>query len=125
MRSGIEKQHILEPFGLVTTKNGGRDGGTKCNRLNIIDRSVELLAVEEVREHLLNFWNSGGTADEDDLVDLGLGDVSILKNPLNCGHAFSEILVAKLFELGSSKSDLVILILSKGFTLNYSLVRAG
>jgi hypothetical protein len=58
-------------------------------------------------------------------VDLGLGDVSILKNPLDCGHAFSEILVAKLFELGSSKSDLVILILSKGFTLNYSLVRAG
>ncbi len=118
IRSGIEKQHILEPFGLVTIKIGGLDGGTKCNRLIIIDGSVEWLAVEEVREHLLNFWNTGGTADEDDLVDLGLGDVSILKNPLDCGQAFPEILVAKLLELGTSKSDLVILILSKGFTLN-------
>jgi hypothetical protein len=124
-RNDIEEEKILNLLGLLTVEDSGLDGGTISDGLIRVDGSVELLAVEEVGEHLLNLGDTSGTADKDDLVDLGLGDISILEDHLNWWHAISEEVVAKLLELGTSQRGGVILTFSKCFALNLGLVRAG
>ena len=64
----IEEKQVLDLLGLFTIENGSLDGGTIGNGLIGVDGSVELLAVEEVGEHLLDLGDTGRTADKDDRV---------------------------------------------------------
>ena len=51
------------------------DSGTIGDSLIGVDALVGLLAIEEVGNELDNTWNTSGTADEYDLVHVGLVDL--------------------------------------------------
>jgi hypothetical protein len=59
----------------VARENGGLDGGTVSNSLIGIDTLVVLFAVGEVGDELDDAWDTGGAADENDLVDVCLTDL--------------------------------------------------
>jgi len=71
---------------------------------------------------LLNLGDTGRTTDEDNLVNLTLGEARILKDILNRGHALSEEIHAKFLELSSGDLGVEIFTLSKGFAFNGSLM---
>jgi hypothetical protein len=121
----VEEEEILDLLGLLTVKDSSLDGGTVGNGLVGVDGSVKSLSVEEVGEHLLNLGDTGGATNKDNLVDLGLSDIGILKDLLNWGHALSEVVGAKFLELGTGKSGGVVLTVSEGLALNFSLMGTG
>ena len=67
----------ISELGRVTNR---LDCGTISNSLIRVDGLLKLLAVEEIAQELLDLWNTCGTTNQDDLVDLALVDVGILKN---------------------------------------------
>jgi len=64
-----------------------------------VDASVWLFAVEEVLDHLLDFWNSGGTSDQDDLVDVGLLEAGVIKGSLDWAHGVLEQITTQVSNL--------------------------
>jgi len=121
-RGNVEKEEILDIGVALTSENGSLDSGTIGDGLIGVDGSVEGLAVEEVRKHLLNLGNSGGSTDEHDFVDLALGETRVLEHILNGGHALSEKVHAKLLELGSGDLGVEVLTIRESFTLNGGLM---
>jgi len=124
-RGDIEQKEILDLLATLTREDGSLDGGTEGDSLIWVDRSVELLAVEEVLEHGLDLGDTGGATDEDDLVDLGLADVSVLEDLLDGGHALAELWQAELLELGAGDVDVEILTFGEGLAVDLRRVSAG
>jgi hypothetical protein len=59
---GINDQDSPQCFGLIVSRqNGGLHSGAIGNGLVGIDALVQLLAVEELRKHLLNLGDTGGS----------------------------------------------------------------
>ena len=112
--SDIQKEEVLDLGGTLTGEDSGLNGSTVGNSLIGVDGSVEGLSVKEFLEHVLDLGDSGGTTDEDDFVDLSLGDVRILKDLLYGGHALSELGHAKLLELGAGDVDVEVLTFGEG-----------
>lgn len=66
-----------------------------------IDAFVQFLTVEKFLQKFLDLGDSGGSTNENDLVDLAFLDTSVIKNLLNWFESFLEEIGAKFFELGS------------------------
>jgi len=124
-RSNIQKEEILDLFGTLTGEDSGLNSGTVGDGFIRVDRSVEGLSVEEVLEHGLNLGDTSGTTDKNDLMDLGLANVSILKDLLDGRHALAELRHAELLELGTADVDVEVLTLSKSLAVDFGLMRAG
>ena len=118
----IEKEQVLDSLAALSGENGSLNSGTVGDGLIWVDGSVELLAIEEVLEHGLNFWNTGGTSDKENLVDLTLADIGVLEHVLDGWHALAEVREAKLLELGSGDVHVEILTLSESLAVNFSLM---
>jgi len=73
----------------------------------------------------LNLWDSGGSTDENDLVDLTFTNSGVLQDVLDWWHTFSEKIHAKLLELGSGNVGVVVLTFSKSLALNWGLMCCG
>jgi len=112
-RGNIDEEEILDLLGTLTGEDGSLDGSTVGDSLVGVDGSVELLSVEEVGEHLLDLGDSGGTTDKDDLVDLSLVDVGVLKDLLDGGHALAHVGNAKLLELSAGHGKVEVLTLKE------------
>ena len=123
--SDIEEEEVLDSLGSLTVEDSSLDGGTVGNGLIGVDGAVEGLSVEEVGKHGLDLGDTGGATDENDLVDLTLSDVSVLKDHLNWGHALAEEVNAELLELGASDAAVEVLTLGEGFALNFGLMGGG
>merc|ERR1712018_136679 len=124
-RGDIEKEEVLDLLGALTGEDGGLDGGTISDGLIGVDRSVELLAIEEVLEHLLDLGDTGGATDEDDFVDLRLGDVGILEDLLDGRHALAELGHAELLELGTGDVGVEVLTLGERLAVDLGLMSRG
>jgi hypothetical protein len=118
----IEEKELLSLFVTLSGKDGSLDGGTVSDSFIWVDGLVECLSVEEVGEHGLNLWDSGGSTDQNDLVDLSLSDTGILEDVLNWWHTFLEEIHAEFLELSSGDVGVVVLSLSKGLALNWGLM---
>ena len=68
-----------------------------------IDALAGLLA-EEFFKHGLDLGDTGGTANEDDVVNVGFLQFGILENLFNRLESLLEEVVVQLFELGSGQS---------------------
>ena len=123
--SDIQKEEILDLLGTLTGEDSGLNGSTEGNSLIGVDGSVEGLSVEEVLEERLDLGDSGGTTNEDDFVDLRLGDIRILKDLLYGGHALSESGHAKFLELSAGDVNVEILTFGKSLTVDLGLMSAG
>jgi len=124
-RGNINKEHVLDSLGLVTGENGSLDGGTVGNSLIGVDGAVKNLSVEEVGEHGLDLGDTGGTTNEDNLVDVSLGGIGVGQDHLNWGHALFEEINAELLELGTGEVEREVLTLGKSLALNDGLMSSG
>jgi len=124
-RGDIEEEHILNGGGLRSVENGGLDGGTVSDGLIGVDGLVKGLSTEEVGEHSLDLGDSGGSSNENDLVNLGLGGVGVLHNVFYGGHALHEVSLAEFLELSSGESEGEVLTSLKGLALNSGLMGSG
>ena len=124
-RGDIEEEEVLDLLTALTGEDSSLDGSTVGDSLIWVDGSVELLAVEEVLEHALDLGDTGGATNKNDLVDLGLGDVSILEDLLDGRHALAELRHAKLLELGTGHVDVEILTLGESLAVDLRLMGAG
>ena len=120
--SDIEKQDLVGRLGAgVTRENGSLDGGTVGNSLIGVDGAVGLLTVEVVGDELLDTGNTGGTTDEDDLVDLALVDLGVGEDAvdrLDCG---AEKILAQLLETGTGDGGVEVDTLEERVDLNGGL----
>jgi len=121
-RGNIEEEHILDRLVSLSTENGSLDGSTVGNSLIRVDGLVEDLSVEEVGEHGLDLGDSGGSTNEDNLVNLSLGHIGILEDVFYWGHALSEEINAELLELGTGHVVGEVFSFSKGLALNDGLM---
>jgi hypothetical protein len=87
----------------VTRENGGLDGSTVGDGLIGVDALVGLLSVEEVGDELDDTGNTGGTTDQDDLVDVGLVDLGVAEDLLDGVEGASEEVLAQLLETSTSE----------------------
>ena len=88
----------------------GLDGGTVGDGLIGVDALLELLAVEELAEELLDAGDTGGATDKDDLINARLLDAGILENLGNRLEGAGESLGVQVLE--TSTSDLHVEILA-------------
>jgi hypothetical protein len=121
----IEEKKLLSLLVTLSGKDSSLDSSSVGNSLIRVDGFVEDLSVEEIGEHGLNLWDSSGSTDENDLVNLSLTNLSILEDVLDWRHALSEKVHAELLELGSGDVGVVVLTFSKGLALNRGLMCTG
>lgn len=70
--------------------------------------------VEEVLDEGLNLGDTGGTTDQDDLVDLGLGHLGVGKDILHRLQSLLEEIRVQSLELGTGQSLLEVLTVEEG-----------
>jgi hypothetical protein len=120
--SDIEKQDLVGGLGgSVTGENSSLDGGTVGNSLIGVDGAVRLLAVEVVGDELLDTGDTGGTTDEDDLVDLALVDLGIAEDTVDGLDGGAEEILAELLETGTSDGGVEVDTLEERVDLNGGL----
>ncbi|KAF1755607.1 hypothetical protein GCK72_012057 [Caenorhabditis remanei] len=66
----VEKEKILDSLRFVSGEDGGLNSSSIGNSLVWVDRLVEFLSGEEVRKKFLDLWDTSGSSDENDVVDL-------------------------------------------------------
>jgi len=122
----IQEQKIL---GLGVTglvgQDGGLDGGTVGDSLIGVDGLVQLLSVEELGKKSLDLGDTGGTTDQDDLIDLLLGELGILKDLLDGLNGVVEVNRVDLLETGTGDVGLEVNTLEEGVDLNGGLGQRG
>ncbi|KAL3812129.1 hypothetical protein ACHAXA_009388 [Cyclostephanos tholiformis] len=96
----VEEEELRKLLGLV---RAGEDGG--------LDRGA----------HALDFGNTGGTADEHDLINLVLGDLCIAQDLLARVHALLEVIHAQVLEAGAGDGRVVINAVEEGIDFDVGL----
>merc|ERR1719341_855670 len=76
-RCNVEQQKVGDSLTGVAGKDSGLHSSSVGNSFVGIDRLVQLLAVEEVLQELLDLGDPGGATDEDNIVDGRLVHLSI------------------------------------------------
>jgi len=74
------------------------DGGAVSNGLVGVDGSVGLFAVEKLGDHRYDLGNSGGAADQNDLMDLAFGHLAVTKHVFYWLHTEVEVMLTTSFE---------------------------
>merc|ERR1719320_1259949 len=98
------------------------DGGSIGNGLVGVDASAWLLAVEELLHQALHLGDPCGTTDQHNLVNLLLGQISILEHLLHWLESSPEEIHVKFLKLGPGQSLREVLALEHGLNLNANLV---
>ena len=125
-RDDIEEEEVGGVGGGgLAGEDTGLDGGTVGNGLIGVDALLELLAVEELAEELLDAGDTGRATDEDDLVDSALLDGSILEDLGNGLKSAVEGLGVEVLETGTGDLDVEILAVEERVDLNGGLRAAG
>jgi hypothetical protein len=118
----IEEKELLSLLVSLSGKDSSLDGGTVSNSLIWVNRFVEGLSVEEIGKHGLNLWDSCGSTDKNDFMNLSLTNLGILEDVFDWWHTFSEEVHAEFLELSSGDIGVVIFTFSEGFALNWGLM---
>lgn len=111
--------------GGLSGEDTGLDGGTVGDSLIGVDALLELLAVEELGQKLLNAGNTGGATNEDDLVNAGLLHGGILENLGNGLEGTVESLGVQVLETSTGDLGGVVLAIEERVDLNGGLGTAG
>jgi hypothetical protein len=86
---------------------------------------LELLAVEEVAQELLDTGNTGGTTDKDNLVNLVLRHARVLEDLLDGVEGTVEGLGVKVLETGTGDGGVEVLTVEERVNLNGGLSSVG
>jgi hypothetical protein len=117
----VEEEEVLGLGALLAGDDGGLNGGTVGDGLIRVDGPVELLALEEVLEEGLDLGNTGGAANEDDIVNLLLLALGVLEHLVDGVEAADEEVVAELLKLGTGEGEGNVNTIMEGVNLNGGL----
>jgi NAD-specific glutamate dehydrogenase len=120
-RSNIEKKEILGLLRGITSQDSSLDGSTVGDSLIGVDGLVGLLTVEEVRDHLLDLGDTGGTTNKDNIVDRGLVNLGVTENLLNGFHGVAEKILVEFLETGTGQGSVEINTLEQGIDFDGGL----
>jgi hypothetical protein len=125
-RNDIEEEEVggLSRGGL-SGEDTGLDGGTVGNSLIGVDALLELLAVEELGQKLLDLGDTGRTTDKDDLVNGLLLDSGVLEDLGNGLDGARESLGVQVLETGTGDGHGEVLTVEERVNLNGGLGTAG
>ncbi|KAH3670626.1 hypothetical protein OGAPHI_001141 [Ogataea philodendri] len=124
--NNIQQQQVLGLIrGGLTSQDGTLNSSTVSNSLIRVDGLLKLLTVKEVGQQLLDLWNSGRTTNKHNLVNLGLGDLGVLKNLLNRSQGRLEQSRVDVLESGSGDVGSKVLTLEQRVDLNGGLGNRG
>ena len=124
--NNVEQEHVGGVGrGGLSGEDTGLNGGTVGNSLIGVDALLELLAAEEVAEELLDLGDTGRATNEDDLVNLGLLDLSVLDDLLNGLDGTLEGLVVDVLETGTGDLGVEVLAVEEGVDLDGGLGTVG
>jgi hypothetical protein len=121
-RSNIDYANTINLLVFGTIENGGLNGSTVSDSFIGVNAFVEGLSIEEIRDQLLNFGNTGGTSNQNEIVDLSLGETGILKSVFDGSHTLFELINAQFFELSSGHAEREVFTIGEGLTLNSGLM---
>jgi hypothetical protein len=124
-RGNIQQQQTIGLLRLLASQDGGLDGSTVGNGLIGVDGPVQFLASEEVGHELLNLGDTGGTTDQDDLVDGTLVQLGVLQHLLARVEARAEQVGAQLLETSTGDAGVEVDTLDQGVDFNSGLRSAG
>jgi len=105
---------------VIAGENTTLNGGTEGNGLIGVDTLAGLLTGEELLEKSLNLGDTGRTTNKNDVINLGLLDLSVLENLLNRLEGLLEQINVKLLELSAGKSLREVLAVVEGLDFNAS-----
>jgi len=74
----IKNLNFLGLLAALTEEDGSLDGGAVRDSLVCDDGLIKRLIFKHILQLRLKLWDSGGTTDEDDLVDASFGDAGVL-----------------------------------------------
>lgn len=97
----IEEEEVLGLVRGLAGEDGSLDGGTVGNSLIGVDGLVELAATEELGNERLDLGDTGGSTDEDDVVDLLAGDLGVLQDLVDGVDGGLELGGVDLLETGT------------------------
>ena len=121
-RHDIEQEQVRSVSrGGLAGKDTGLNGGTVGDSLIGVDALLELLAVEEVAEELLDLGDTGGTTNKDDLVNLALVERGILENLGNGLKSAGESLLVQVLETSTGDVGVEVLTVEQRVDLNSGL----
>jgi hypothetical protein len=86
---------------------------------------LELLAVEEIAQELLNAGDTGGTTNKDDLVNLALLHSRVLENLLDGLQSTAERLGVQVLETSTGDGRVEVLTIEERVNLNGGLSSVG
>jgi len=121
----INEEDILGLFRLLTTEDTTLNGGTVSDSLVWVDTSVWLFTIEVVLDELLNLWDSSGSTDKYDLIDLALLHTGVIEDLGNWLECFFEKISAKFFESSSSDGFTEINSVHKTINSDLNLMDTG
>jgi hypothetical protein len=82
-RGNVEQKQVLGLLRCLASKNSSLNSGTIGDGLIGIDGLVQLTATEVFRDQRLYFWDTSGTTDKDNIVNLLAGHFGIFQNLFN------------------------------------------
>ena len=107
---------------LFPRENTSLDSSSIGNSFIGIDSLAWLLSVKELLDELLDLGNSGGSSNQDNLVNFLLAKIRILQNLLDWLESSLEKIHVEFLEFGSGECLGKVLSLEKRFNLNSDLV---
>merc|ERR1719452_874 len=122
-RSHIKKQEVRHGLGGVSSEDGGLHSGAIGHSLVRVDGLVQLLAVEEVLEQLLDLGDPSGASDEDDVIDGALVHLGIPHGLLHGLESSLEEVRAELLKPGPGDRGVEVDTLEQRVDLNVGLGR--
>ncbi|KAF1748048.1 hypothetical protein GCK72_024515 [Caenorhabditis remanei] len=119
----IKKNNLSGVF--LSRDNSSLDGGSVGNGLIRVDSAGWFLSVKELLDELLDLWNSGGSSDKNNLVDIILLEVRVFKNLLHWLESSTEEIHVELLELGTGEGLREVFSVEEGLDLNLGLMLGG
>ena len=124
-RRHVQQQQVRHGLGGVAGEDGGLHRGAVRHGLVRVDGLVQLLAVEEVLQQLLDLGDPGGASDQHDVVDGALVHLGIPHGLLHWLQRALEQVAAELLEPGPGDGGVEVDALKQGVDLNVGLGGGG
>ena len=117
--------YAYQEIAAITGEDRTLDSGAHGDGFVRVDALVEVLAIKEVLQELLNLWDSGGSADQDDVVNAGLVHLGVPQGLLNRLQSAPEQVSAELLESGPGDGGVEVNALEQRVDLNVGLSGGG
>ena len=83
-----------------------------------VDALVQFLPTKVFRQKCLDLWDSGGSSNQDNLIDLPLAHTCILQNLCHGDHRLFEQIIVEFLEFGTGNRRTKVLPVRQGLAVD-------